>query len=97
MSTQAGKVRIRENVIAQHLGDEMVLLNTTTEDFISLNTTGAVIWESLVANGDSAAAVAAVGAAFELTGAEAAGVGDDVAEFIRQLQDLGVADVAPAA
>ena len=68
MSTPGSQatVHLRENVIAQHMGDEFVLLNTDTEDFISLNPVGSVIWESIATSGNIEDAYAAVTAAFDV-------------------------------
>lgn len=83
-------IRIGPNVITQAVNDETILLNTTTESFISLNNVGAVIWESLKSNGEVADAVEAVHQAFD-TGGSTEVVQNDVNTFIAQLIELGVA------
>lgn len=82
-----GTVHLRPNVIAQHMGDEFVLLNTDTEDFISLNPVGSVIWESIVKSGNLDDAYAAVAAAFDVPNDVLTA---DVQSFVQRLHELGV-------
>ena len=78
---------LKDNVIEQCIGDEMVLLNTDTEDFVALNAVGAVIWASLRKSGSLDQARNDVLAAFD---APEARVTSDLHAFVAQLQNLGV-------
>ena len=93
MSTPGSQVTVhlRENVIAQHMGDEFVLLNTDTEDFISLNPVGSVIWESIATSGNIEDAYGAVTAAFDVP---IDVITADVQSFLQRLQELGVVRVS---
>ena len=93
MSTPSsqGTVRLGENVIAQQMGDEFILLNTETEDFISLNPVGSVIWESIAMSGNIEDACAAVTAAFDVP---IDVITADVQTFLRRLAELGAVRVS---
>ena len=55
-----------ETVLAQRVGDEMVLLDMSDEMYLGLNDTAALMWEQLAAGKTAGEAVAAVLAEYDV-------------------------------
>lgn len=82
------------HAVAQHLGNELVILNTATEEFVTLNPVGAVIWDSLERESTAGAALSAVLNRFDGVTIDQAKIDIDI--FLARLLDLGVVLAAPA-
>jgi len=53
--TLSGSVEIGEAVLYQQVGDEVVLLNMTTQEYFSLDRVGSDVWQLLMEHRDLAA------------------------------------------
>ena len=60
------RVTMAETVLAQRVGDEMVLLDMSDEMYLGLNDTAALMWEQLAAGKTAGEAVAAVLAEYDV-------------------------------
>lgn len=86
------RVRMAESVLAQRVGDEMVLLDMSDEMYLGLNDTAALMWEQLAAGKTAGEAVAAVLAEYDADEARVQ------ADLVALLDDLVARKlVAPAA
>ena len=76
-----------ERAIAQHIGDELILLDPTTEDFIALNEVGARIWTLLADVHDRNRLAAEIASEYAI-GLDAAA--EDLDGFLAELSQLGL-------
>ena len=52
MKLKHAAVRICAEVVSQHVGDELIILNLQTGIYWGLNETGAAIWDQIAHHGD---------------------------------------------
>ena len=79
-----------ERAIAQHIGNELILLDPITEDFIALNEVGAHIWKLLADIHDREGLASAISAEYDI-GHDAAGA--DLDAFLAELDRLGLVEI----
>ncbi len=88
--THNATFRISEHAIAQEVGGELIVLDMTTERYLSIDRVGRKIWGLL----DEGRTIPAV--VDELTahyGIDRARIHDDVSTFITQLEQLGLGEL----
>ena len=77
------------NVVDEWLADgSMVLFHTSTRQLVTLNATGALVWEHC----DGTCAVAEIEAQLRSVFPEMPGIGTDVAAIVRDLRERGMID-----
>ena len=79
--------RVPAHVTYRTVDDEIVLLDERTEDYLGLNPTAAIIWETLAAGGSPAAAA---GALVARTTVEPDGAIADASALVSELLRRGV-------
>ena len=87
-------MKLKENFVLRQVADTWVVLSlgAASLDFngmLTLNETGAFLWEKLEQGADQAGLVAALTAEYNVTADEAEA---DVADFCRKLLDAGCAE-----
>jgi len=80
------------HVIFQALQDEAVLLDMKSEQYFALNELGMRMWQLLSENGDTVAAMEQLLQEYEI---EETALRQDMAGWIGELVDLGLAHVDP--
>lgn len=84
---EADTYAVAPGAVARTVGDETVIVDLDTEQYFSLNPTGAVVW-GLVSSGNSLdAATDELVRLYDVSRNEAAG---DVAELVARLADRGL-------
>ena len=78
---------VPEHVHARPVQDEVMILDASSNQYLGLNGTGAVIWSVLARGGSTAAAVGELIARFEVPRETAE---DDVARLLQELSRLGL-------
>lgn len=86
------KFQVRNQVLARMVDDEIVILDSRTNEYLGLNATGAVIWNVLAEGRSVTEAVEALIMSFDVDRGTAE---TDVAALIGTLQELDV--IAPVA
>ncbi|HMK96373.1 MAG TPA: PqqD family protein [Acidimicrobiales bacterium] len=81
-------VKVRsDDVVWRQVGDEVLLLDTSTSEYLSVNRTGSALWPLLMEGcrrGDLARALV------ERFGIEEATAANDAERFLSSLQELGL-------
>jgi len=80
---------VSEQVVAEQVGDELVLLDLRSENFVALNEVAAVVWRSLEAHGSQERAASDVVSMF---GVDRSVATEDVAELIADLVEMGLVE-----
>lgn len=89
-ATGDGRIRPSADVVAQRLGDEVVLVHLRTNQIFTLNRTGARFWELVEAGSDLPSVRNALLAEFEVDEAALAG---DLEGFVAALSEEELIDV----
>jgi hypothetical protein len=85
-------VKLRhDKIVWRQVGDEVMILDTDTSQYLSVNRTGTVLWPMLVEGCAKIQLVKALRENFEVDEAMAAA---DVNRFLSSLQELGLLDGA---
>ena len=90
----ATKVRPSTEVLVSRLGEEMVMLDLTSERYFGLDTVGTAFWEALTT---AQSAAAAVDALLELYDVDRETLTRDASKMIAQLKEKGLLEVSDAA
>jgi len=85
-----GFFRVDDRVMAQNLGDEMVLLDTRSECYFQLNESAAAMWEACLTASDEDAVLAALQTVYP--DAPLDHLRNDLQVFVDDLVDQGLAE-----
>lgn len=81
------RYRVLEHVLARAVHDEVMILDTRSDEFLGLNATGAAVWDVLIAGRPVAEAIDGLVENFDVARDTAE---KDVAALLENLQRLGV-------
>ena len=84
------KINIADTVFAQEIDNEMVLLDTESEEYFGLDETAAVIWQHLGENESLRDVYASMVETYEV---EPAQLENDIVTFVQKLVDAGLVQV----
>jgi hypothetical protein len=84
--------RVSDRVLARRVGQDLLLLDTSTGVYHALNETGALVWEVLQQGGAVDAVAAAVATRYDVDVAHAA---EDVAAIVAELQEAKLIEALP--
>ncbi len=84
------KIVISDQVFAQEVDDEMVLLDMASENYFGLDETGSAIWQVLSKSGSLHATYDAL---FEAYDVEPEELENDIIVFVQKLLDAGLVEV----
>ncbi len=86
-------VRLRQDTLAwRRVADDVVVLNTTSSNYHSINPSGSALWERLAEGASVAQLTATLAASFPDAADRAAG---DVQAFLVQLDSRGLIELSP--
>ena len=85
------KVRPATEVLVSRLGEEIVMLDLTSERYFGLDSVGAAFWEALAT---APSAVAAVDTLLERYDVDRETLAHDVANMIAQLKEKGLVEIS---
>ena len=91
MITLDQKINIADTVFAQEVDDEMVILDTVTEEYFGLDEMAAVIWQHL---SESRSLQKVHDAMYEAYEVDSEQLEKDICRFVQQLADAGLVQVA---
>ena len=80
-------ITIADTVFAQEVDDEMVILDTTSEQYFGLDATGVVIWQHLNENGSLQEVFDTM---LEMYDVDAKQLEADICRFVQELVDAGL-------
>jgi len=80
-------IAIPDTVFAQEVDNEMVILDTLSEEYFGLDETGAMIWQHLSETGSLQKVYETI---FELYEVDAKQLEDDICRFVQELVDAGL-------
>ncbi len=80
-------ITIPDTLFAQVVDDEMVILDTVTQEYFGLDASGAMIWEYLSESGSLQSAFDAMFAAYDV---DAKQLENDICRFVQELVDAGL-------
>ncbi len=87
MITLDQKINIADTVFAQEVDNEMVLLDTESEEYFGLDETAAVIWQYLSESGSLQKVHDEMIEVYEVDTAQ---LEDDICRFVQELVDAGL-------
>jgi hypothetical protein len=90
MMTLDQKINIADSVFSQEVDNEMVLLDTESEEYFGLDETAAVIWQHLAENGSLREVHASMLAIYDVTAEQ---LEKDILSFVEKLIDAGLAQL----
>lgn len=90
MITLDSKITIADTVFAQEIDNEMVLLDTESEEYFGLDETAAVIWQHLDENGSLRDTYESMLESYEV---EPTQLENDIVAFVQKLVDVGLLQV----
>jgi len=89
-----GVIRLRsDNLVWRQVGNELMVLDTNSSEYLSVNKTGAVLWPLLLTGATRAELAQALAESFQIELATAA---TDAEKFVSSLEDLGLLEPHPA-
>lgn len=80
-------ITIADTVFAQEIDDEMVILDTISEEYFGLDEMAAVIWQHLSQSGSLQNVYDAMVEVYEV---DAAALEKDICRFVQELADAGL-------
>ena len=80
-----------ESVLTRTVGDEMVLLNLSTEYYFGLDPVGAAMWQAICDTGTLTGAQEVLSGVYDV---ETARVGNDLRDLVEQLVEHHLLEVA---
>uniref|UniRef100_UPI003565FC57 PqqD family protein n=1 Tax=Sulfurovum sp. TaxID=1969726 RepID=UPI003565FC57 len=83
-------IKLSDNVFAQLVDDEMVLLDMASENYFGLDETGSAIWQQLSKTGSLQATYDALIEEYEIQPAQ---LEADIFAFVQTLVDAGLVEV----
>jgi hypothetical protein len=87
-------VKLRsDNLVWRQVGNELMVLDTNSSEYLSVNKTGAVLWQLLLAGSTRATLAEALAESFQIDLTTAA---SDAEKFVSSLEDLGLLEPPPA-
>ena len=90
MMTLSDNITIADTVFAQEVDDEMVILDTVTEEYFGLDEMAAVIWQHLSESGSLQKVHDEMYEAYEV---DALQLEKDICSFVQQLADAGLVQI----
>lgn len=90
MMTLKDNVTIADTVFAQEVDDEMVILDTVSEEYFGLDEMAAVIWQHLSESGSLQKVHDAMSEVYEV---DAAQLEKDICSFVKQLAEAGLVEL----